>query len=56
MKFSLEMGYLMTIVLIASKLAKIYLKNDSKSLLYFCDLALNFNAKDQITDVEFALK
>ena len=47
MKFSLKMRYLMSIVLIATKLAKIYLKDNSKTLLYFCDLDLSFKIKSQ---------
>ena len=38
------------------KLAKIYFKDDSKSLLYFCDLDLIFKVKSQLTDVKFPLK
>ena len=43
-------------VLIATKLAKIYLKDDSKSLLKFSDLDLIFKNKSQLTDVTFPLK
>ena len=42
--------------MIATKLAKIYLKDDSKSLLYFCDLDLIFKIKSQLTDAKFPLK
>ena len=51
MKFSLKMKYLMSLVLIATKLAKIYLKDNSKSLLYLCDRDLIFKIEIQLTDV-----
>ena len=56
MKISLQMRYLMNYFLNATKLAKIYLKDDSKSLLYFYDLDLIFKIKSQLTDVKFPLK
>ena len=34
----------------------IYLKGDSKSLLYFCDFDFIFKVKSQLTDVKFPLK
>ena len=42
--------------MIATRLAKVYLKDDSKSLLYFCDLDLIFKVKSQLKDVKFPLK
>ena len=42
--------------MIAIKHAKINLKNDSKTILYFCDLDLNLKVKSQLTDVKFHLK
>ena len=37
-------------------LAKIYLKDDSKILLYFCDSNLIFKVKIQFSGVKFPLK
>ena len=54
MKFSLKNE--ISIVLIATRLAKIYLKDDSKSSLYFCDLDRIFRVKSQLTDVKSPLK
>ena len=56
MKFSLKMRYLMSHCLDCTRPAKIYMKDDSKSLLYFCDLDLIFEVKSQLTDVKFPLK
>ena len=57
-KFSLKMRYLMIMshCLDTTKLAKIYLKDDSKSLLYFFDLDLIFKIKSQLTDARFPPK
>ena len=43
-------------VLIATKLANIYLKDNSKSLLCFFDLYLIFKVKSQLINVKFPLK
>ena len=56
MKFSLTCDIYKAIILIATRLTKIYLKDDSKSLLYFYDLDLIFKGKSQIKDVKFPLK
>ena len=56
MKFSLTCDIYKAIILIATRLTKIYLKDDSKSLLYFCYLDLIFKVKRQIKDVKFSLK
>ena len=42
--------------LITTKLAKTHFKDDSKSLLYVCDLYLIFNIKIQLTDVKCSIK
>ena len=42
--------------MIATKLAKIFLKDDSKSELCFGDCDLIFKVKNQLTNVKFALK
>ena len=51
MKFSLKCDIYKAIILIATRLTKIYLKDDSKSLLYFYDRDLIFKVKSQIKDV-----
>ena len=56
MKFSLKCDIYKAIVLIATRLTKIYLMDDSKSVLYFYDLDLIFKVKSQNNDVKFPLK
>ena len=56
MKFSLKIRYLMSHCLDCQRFAKIYLKDDAKSLLFFCDLDFIFKIKSQLTDVKFPLK
>ena len=52
----LKMRYKMNHCLDCHKVANIYLKDNSKTLLNFCDLDLIFKVKSQLTDVKFPLK
>ena len=42
--------------MIATKLAKVNLMNDSNAILYFGDLDLNLKFKSQLIDVKILLK
>ena len=56
MKLSLKYYISCIFVLIPTKLAQLYLKENLKSLLYFGDLDLIFKVTSQLTKVAFFAK
>ena len=53
MKILLKMIYLLHFILIPTKLAQLYLKDNLKNLLYFGHLDPSFKVTSQLTKVEF---
>ena len=56
MKILLKMIYPLHFIVIPTKLAQLYLKDNLKNLLYFGDLDPSFKVTSQLTKVEFIAK